>query len=234
MAWESGSWDSGVWVESPWAAGAWGDGAWTDNAWPVDAWAVPSAGGENYSLTLDGSSYGISGTASQLIKATICGLATTSYEQSGTAAGLLRQLKVVAAGLTSYAISGTDASLSAAGDSSLVVDSGGYEISGTAAALLRTLLLSAATSSYTKSGTAATLLRALSLGALGSEYALSGTAADFVAPPGSDYILYAWPGTISYSGQIALLWYSAEIIGNVLMFLDIKTAEIILAVKVRS
>ena len=200
-------------------------------------YSVPSAGGENYSLTLDGSSYGVSGTASQLIKATICGLATTSYEQSGTAAGLLRQLKVVGAGgsyekfgtaagllallkliggsgsyetsgtvnllfrqlvltagLTSYAISGTDASLSAVGDSSLVVDPGGYEISGTTAALLRTLLLSAATSSYTKSGTAATLLRALSLGAVTASYTISGTAAELTGPPGAYILDASWSG----------------------------------------
>ena len=251
-AFEAGSWATGAWVPGAWVEdaqeSAWSNGSWATGAWADGSWGVPSAGGENYSLTLDGSSYGISGTASQLIKATICGLATTSYEQSGTAAGLLRQLKVVGAGgiyeksgtaagllallkliggsgsyetsgtvnllfrqlvltagLTSYAISGTDVSLSAVGDSSLVVDPDSYSITGEDAAF-----------------------DAFYLSTLGGgSYLLNGVPITF----GSNYILYAWPGTISYSGQIALLWYSAEIIGNVLMFLDIKTAEIILAVK---
>ena len=200
-------------------------------------YSVPSAGGGSYSLTLDGSSYAISGTASQLLKLSVCSATTASYEKLGTTASLLRLLKIIgvsesyavtgtelsflrslnlsglsgsyevqgiansllrqlvlSAGLMSYALSGTDAALSAVGDSSLVVDSGDYEISGTVATLLRTFLLTAITSSYTKSGTTVTLLRTLSLGAAGSDYALTGTAADLVAPPGSYILDASWSG----------------------------------------
>lgn len=159
---------------------------------------VPSAGGGSYSLTLDGSSYEISGTTSQLIKATVCGLATASYEQSGTAAGLLRQLKVAGAGGT-YEKSGTVAGLFAL--LKLISEPGSYEISGTANSLLRQLAFSAGLTSYTISGidaalsaagdsslvvdpggyeisgTTAALLRTLLLSAATSSYTKSGTAA---------------------------------------------------------
>lgn len=109
----------------------------------------------------------------------------------------------------------------------LSLGSSQYDITGTDSDVLAVWALTLGPDSYVTTGED-TAFDAFYLSTLeGESYLLNGIPITF----GSDYILYARPEIINYSGQVALLWYSAEIIGNVLLFLDIKTAEIILAVK---
>lgn len=109
----------------------------------------------------------------------------------------------------------------------LGLESSQYDIAGTDSDVLAVWALTLDSDSYVITGEN-TAFDTFYLSTLEEgSYLLNGVPITF----GSDYILYARPGIINYSGQVALLWYSAEIIGNVLLFLDIKIAEIILAVK---
>lgn len=150
-----------------------------NGAWDIGADQIPAASG--ITLTADGGSYTLSGTAATL-----------------------RRDHVLSAEAGSYTLSGTAATLSKG--YFLAADGGSYTLTGTAATLTRHLLISAEEGSYTLSGTAATLLAAYLLTADSGSYELTGTAADLLR----NHLLGADSGTYTLTGEEATLTVTSQ------------------------
>lgn len=122
-----------------------------------------------------------------------------SFALTGTAAGLLRGLKLVAAS-GSYALAGTAAAL--AKGFKVAAESGSFALTGTTTTLLRSLKLVAAGGSYTQTGTAASLLRGLKISAAGGNYTYTGTTVTLTKGGGAalNYTL------VAAAGAYALAW----------------------------
>lgn len=151
---------------------------------PPIAWApldntriyIPGAGGggTTFTLTADGGTYAITGTASGLYAARKVAAAAGSYAVSGTNAALKASRSVVAVP-GSYSVTGTSASLLAA--RKLAAGEGSYAVTGTDAVLRRGWRLVADAGSYAISGTAAALKAARKLVAAVGSYLLTGSDA---------------------------------------------------------
>lgn len=150
----------------------------------------------NYTLTADGGTFAMTGTAANTLYGRNLAAASGSFAYTGTAAGFLRGLRVIADS-GSFGLTGTDVSLlrdailaalggtfdvtgtaaTLAKGRTLITESGSFSVAGTAASLLATKLLSALGGSFSVSGADAALSKGFTLSALGGSFSLSGTAA---------------------------------------------------------
>lgn len=126
----------------------------------------------NKTITAEGGSYAISGTAASLELGRVLTAAAGSYLLSGTAAALTAG-SVLAAGAGSYTLSGTDAALDRT--YVLAAEAASYSISGSAASLLHDFIITADGASYVVTGADASLLTGATLTAESGSYAVSGT-----------------------------------------------------------
>lgn len=177
-------------------------------------------GGGAFTVTADGGSYSISGTAASPEFGRLVSAATASYSISGTAASLLHKYHMTAGG-GSYAVTGADATL--LNKQVLAADGGSYAISGADAGLTKTIPMSANGGTYSISGTNASLMQGYLVAANTAAYAVSGAAANLergylLTANGSSYavigtaasVLHAWRvtadgGTYSINGSDATL-----------------------------
>jgi hypothetical protein len=157
----------------------------------VIAGAFKITAGTNKTLTADGGSYTLTGTAASTELGRKTAADSGSYALTGTDATPKKGQKIVAdAG--SYSLSGTDATLRHAWK--IVPDAGSYALSGTNATLRRNLPLVPDSGSYSLTGTDATLRHAWKATADAGSYTLTGTAAS---------LLHAWKLTVD-AGSYAL------------------------------
>lgn len=145
-----------------------------------------AAGGPTYTLTADGGSYTLTGTA-----------ASTLYNRVVTAAG------------GSYTLTGTAATLTH--NYSMPVDPGSYTLTGTAAGTVYNRVIAATAGSYTLTGTAAGTLYNRVVVADGGTYSLTGSDVTLTYTPAGGYTLTCDVGSYTLTGTSANTAYNRVI-----------------------
>jgi hypothetical protein len=161
-------------------------------------WAELEVPSPSYSMTANGGSFTLGGTAVNFILPRTLTAAGGSFTLTGTAAGLNRGRTITAAGAT-YTLTGTAAGLVATGAYSLPANGGTFVLAGTAANLLFGSKVAAASGSFALSGTAVTLLKGFRMNGGGESYTLTLTAAEL------DLVkkTYTFPRTAARTGASA-------------------------------
>ena len=182
--------------------------SWTDtdndeNAVMVVGEVKAASGGTSYTLTADGGSFTITGTASNLEYNRHLDVDSGSYTITGTSATLYKSI-VMTSDAGSFTITGTDAGFLY--NRHLDVDSGSYTITGTAANLEYNRTMPADPGNYTITGTDASLEYGYTLSAGSGSFSVNGTAANLEV----GYVLSSEAGSYVITGTDAALSYLAD------------------------
>ena len=157
-----------------------------------------------YTLTAEGDTFTISGTAAELLRGLRIGADSGAFTLTGTNAALLRKL-LVAANAGSYVLSGSD--IGFLRGYNIIAESGSYVLTGTKTDLLRYLLLSAGAGSFSLTGSDVTLTYtpagAYTLPAGSGSFLLSGSNVDLLR----DLTLSAEGGAFTLTGSAAALLF---------------------------
>lgn len=202
------------------------------------------AAAPDYTLTADGGSYALTGTAAGTLFNRKIAANTTSFALTGTAANTLFNRRIAADGgsftLTGananlalgrrlvadagmLSLTGTDATLTYTPNAiayTLTAEAGSFAVSGTAAGLERGWTLAADAGSFVLSGMDASPERGWSIGAAVGSFALGGTdaALRFNRRVAAD------PGSFSFTGTAAALALGRRLVADAALFSQTGTA----------